>query len=106
LNAVVSTNLSAVLPAYTSPFEMLSFFTFPFLEKSMSFKLTQKIFGVSADSKKYILFLWSETVLHLVEEIFGSPGVLIPKGTEQLRMTLKTLAIAMRISSVCGIALM
>ena len=45
------------------------------------------------------------SVRQRVEEILGSSGVLSPKGTETLRITLKTLATARFGSSNFGIAL-
>jgi len=50
--------------------------------------------------------LWSATVRQRVEEMFGSSGVLMPNGTDALRITLKTLASAFTGSSALGIALM
>ena len=47
-------------------------------DKSKSFRFTQKVFGVRLDSKKYLRFLLSETVLHCVVEISGLSGVDIP----------------------------
>ena len=71
-----------------------SFITFPLSgEKSSLVRSTQNTFGVSADSKKYSLRLWSDTVRQRVEEMLGWSGVVMPKGTEVLRITLKALAI-------------
>ena len=70
----------------------------------MSLRSTQNVFGVSADSKKYSLRLWSATVRQRVEEMLGSSGVLMPNGTDALRITLKTLASAFTGSSLLGIA--
>ena len=69
------------------------------------FKSTQKVFGVIADSKKYSFCLWSITERQRVEEMFGSPGVVMPYGTETLRITLNTLASDRRASWFFGTAL-
>ena len=45
-------------------------------------------------------------VLQRVDEMFGSFGVLIPSGSDVLRITLNTEARAVRVSSVFGMALM
>ena len=72
--------------------------------KSRAFRSTQKVLGVSADSKKYSLRWWSNTVRQRVEEILGCPGVLMPYGTDTLRITLNTLARALFGFSSLGIA--
>ena len=74
-------------------------------DKSRSRISTQKVLGVRLDSKKYLRFLLSETVLHCVVDISGLSGVEIPYGTEALRTTLNTLAMAIFSSSVFGSAL-
>ncbi|CFW46207.1 Uncharacterised protein [Bordetella pertussis] len=48
--------------------------------------------------------LWSATVRQRVDEILGWSGVVMPYGTETLRITLNTLAIASTGSSLLGIA--
>jgi hypothetical protein len=107
-------NGSASLKSFTAfpentflwSFPKSSFFTLPvWLEKSTCFRSTQNVFGVNADSKKYSLRLWSATVLQRVDEILGSLGVVMPKGTDTFRMTLNTLASALTGSSSLGIAL-
>lgn len=72
--------------------------------KSIALISTQNIFGETADSKKYNPLLWSKTVLHLVEEIFGSSSVFNPKGTETFLITLKTLAKVCCLFAFLGIA--
>ena len=75
-----------------------------FAEKSSRARSTQKTFGVSTDSKKYSLRLWSATVRQRVEEMLGWSGVVMPNGTETLRITLKALAMVWTGSGVLGIA--
>ena len=47
-------------------------------DKFTSRRFTQNISGVKLDSKKYVRFLLSDTVLHCVVEISGLSGVEIP----------------------------
>src|SRR5690554_3172690 len=63
-----------------------------FSEKSIDERSTQKTLGSKTASKKYRRFLWSTSVRQRVEEILGWSVVLMPRGTETLRITLSMLA--------------